>query len=67
MLVTDKYKYIFNLHYIAHCINLISKDIIKYSFANNLIVHCNTIVKFFKQSHQANDILQKIIELLVGV
>ncbi len=62
LLVTDKYKHILNLRCIAHCINLISKDIIKHSFANNLIVHCNTIVKFFKQSHQANDILQKTIE-----
>ena len=60
--MTDKYKHILNLRCIAHCINLISKDIIKHSFANNLIVHCNTIVKFFKQSHQANDILQKTIE-----
>lgn len=62
MLITDKYKHILNLRCIAHCINLISKDIIKHSFANNLIVYCNNIVKFFKQSHQANDILQKYIE-----
>ena len=62
LLVTDKYKHILNLRCIAHYINLILKDIIKHSFANNLIVHCNTIVKFFKQSHQANDILQKTIE-----
>jgi Protein of unknown function (DUF 659) len=62
LLITDKFKHILNLRCIAHCINLISKDIIKHKFANNLIVNCNTVVKFFKQSHQANDILQKTIK-----
>ena len=62
MLITKKYKHILNLCCIAHCVNLLSKDITKHSFANNLIVSCNTIVKFFKQSHQANDILQKTIK-----
>jgi len=45
LLITYKYKHILDLFCIAHCINLISKDITKHSFANNLIVNCNIIVK----------------------
>ena len=36
-LVTTQYQSIINVKCIAHCINLISHDIISHQFANNLI------------------------------
>jgi hypothetical protein len=56
-IVTNKFKHIINLRCIAHCINLVTKDIIKHNFAKSLISKCKIIVKFFKRSHRATNIL----------
>lgn len=36
-----------------HAINLISKDICNIPFANQILTKCNTLVTYFKKSHQA--------------
>ena len=46
---------------IAHCINLISHNFLKYGFAEKTIKYCNILVKFFKNSHKCNDLLEKLI------
>ena len=50
-LITEKYENILNVCYMAHTINLISKDICFTLFANRILTKCNTIVTFFKRSH----------------
>lgn len=47
------YPHIFNIRCIAHAINLVAQDIVKYDFAERLIRRCNILCNFFKTSHQA--------------
>ncbi|PKB98047.1 hypothetical protein RhiirA5_427920 [Rhizophagus irregularis] len=42
----------------AHASNLISKDICSTSFANQILTKCNTIVTYFKKSHQGGSSLK---------
>ncbi|EXX67902.1 hypothetical protein RirG_110040 [Rhizophagus irregularis DAOM 197198w] len=58
-IITEKYPNILNVHCIAHSINLISKDICNTSFANKILTRCNTIVTYFKKSHQGGAALKK--------
>ncbi|CAG8854860.1 44269_t:CDS:2, partial [Gigaspora margarita] len=60
-IIHKKYPKILNLNCIAHCINLISKDILKHTFASRLIKECNEIIKFFKKSHQPSSYLHQAI------
>ncbi|GBC47909.2 hypothetical protein GLOIN_2v1762219 [Rhizophagus irregularis DAOM 181602=DAOM 197198] len=48
----------FNVRCIAHASNLISKDICSTSFANQILTKCNTIVTYFKKSHQGGSSLK---------
>jgi len=41
-----------NIRCVAHCYNLISKDIIKHTFAERMVQRANKIVRFFKKSHK---------------
>ncbi|GBC54031.2 zinc finger BED domain-containing protein 1-like [Rhizophagus irregularis DAOM 181602=DAOM 197198] len=49
-IISEKYTFIFNTYCIAHCVNLITKDVIG---------TCNEVVKFFKKSHQGKALLEK--------
>jgi Protein of unknown function (DUF 659) len=51
-IIAEKYKNILNVRCMAHAINLISKDICSTSFANRILTKCNTMVTYFKKSHQ---------------
>ena len=51
-IITEKYNNILNVRYIAHAVNLISKNICNILFANRILTKCNTIITFFKKSHQ---------------
>ena len=52
---------------IAHHVNLISTDICKTTFAKEVISKCQKIVKYFKQSHQAEEELcEKITNEIKG-
>ncbi len=55
-IITDKYNNILNVRCMAHAINLISKDICSTSFANRILTKCNTIVTYFKKSHQGGNL-----------
>ncbi len=54
-IITEKYNNILNVRCIAHSVNLISKDICNTPFANQILTKCNTIVTFFKKSHQGGN------------
>jgi Protein of unknown function (DUF 659) len=54
-LIVGKYNHILNVRCMAHSINLISKDICSTSFANRILTKCNTIVTYFKKSHQGGN------------
>jgi hypothetical protein len=56
-IITEKYKNILNVRCMAHAINLISKDICSTSFANQILTKCNTIVTYFKKSHQGGNLI----------
>ena len=61
-LITDQFPKIFNVRCIAHCVNLISHDFLKHGFAKKTIKYCNILVKFFKNSHKCNDLLEKLMK-----
>lgn len=52
-MICQLYPHIFNVRCIAHAINLVAQDIVKYDFAERLIRRCNILCTFFKTSHQA--------------
>ena len=60
-LICSKYKKIINIRCVAHCYNLISKDIIQHTFAKRMIQRANRIVQFFKKSYKAAAILKEKI------
>jgi hypothetical protein len=61
-LICLKYKNIINIRCMAHCYNLISKDIIKHTFAERMIQRANRIVQFFKKSYKAAALLKEKIK-----
>jgi hypothetical protein len=46
-IIVKKYPNIINMRCISHCLNLITCDIMGYSFASKLIAKVNAITKFF--------------------
>jgi Protein of unknown function (DUF 659) len=52
-IIVKKYPNIIDMRCISHCLNLITCDIMGYSFASKLIAKVNAITKFFKTSHLA--------------
>lgn len=61
-LICSKYKNIMNIRCMAHCYNLISKDIIQHTFAERMIQRANRIVQFFKKSYKAAALLKEKIK-----
>jgi len=62
-IVTQKYPNIININCIAHCINLISSDIVKITQVKYLVKCCNILIKFFKNSNIAGSWLKEAIDL----
>jgi len=62
-IVIQKYSNIININCIAHCINLISSDIIKITQVKYLVKCCNILTKFFKNSNIARLWLKEAINL----
>lgn len=62
-IVVQKYPNIINIRCIAHCINLISSDIVKITQVEYLVKCCNILTKFFKNSHIAGSWLKEAINL----
>jgi hypothetical protein len=61
-IIARRYPNILNLRCIAHCFNLISKDILRHPFSESLLRRSNKIIKFFRKSHQPNSILESYIK-----
>jgi hypothetical protein len=60
-LITTQYQHVLNLRCVAHCLNLISGDILKHNFADRIRRRCSIIVTFFNKSHQTHALLLKLI------
>ena len=61
-IITENHPSIINIRCIAHCINLISSDIVKISQANCLIKRANILISYFKHSNLANSWLKDAIK-----
>ncbi|CAB4475493.1 unnamed protein product [Rhizophagus irregularis] len=56
-IVTSQFSNIIDLRYIAHFINLITKQIMGHDMAKQTIKSCNRIISFFKRSHIVGKLL----------
>jgi hypothetical protein len=66
-IIAERHKHILSIRYIAHHVNLISTNICKTTFAKEIISKCQKIVKYFKQSHQAEkELREKITNEMKG-
>ena len=61
-IINEKYPFILNIRCIAHCINLISSDIVKIAQIKSLVKKANILTKFFKNSNLAGTWLKEAIE-----
>ena len=61
-LISGKFPHILNIRCIAHSLNLITKDLIKHTFAKRIIQWCTVIVTYFKKSHRQRTVRIKISE-----
>src|SRR5256886_9789974 len=65
-LINEKYENIMPIRYIDHQINLITTNIYKLTFAQDLLKKCMKVVRFFKASHKAREILHaEILEKMI--
>ena len=46
--ITRKFPHIINIRCIAHCLNLITKDFVKHTFATRILNWSNVITTYFK-------------------
>jgi Protein of unknown function (DUF 659) len=61
-IIHEKHKTIFNISCMAHCLNLISNDIISHIFAKRLLSRVNILYKYFKTSHIGGSLLREAID-----
>jgi hypothetical protein len=62
-IITQKYPNIINVRCIAHCINLISSDIVKIRHVKDLVRRGNIVTKYFKYSTLAASWLHEAIKI----
>ena len=62
-MICEEYPNILNVRCIAHCINLISSDIVKVHTIKSLIKCMNSLTKYFKNSNLASAWLKEAIQL----
>jgi len=62
-IISQNHPSILNIRCIAHCINLISSDIVKINQVKILVKYANIITKFFKNSAIGVALLKKAIEI----
>ena len=60
-LISGKFPHILNIRCIAYSLNLITKDLIKHTFAKRIIQWCTVIVTYFKKSHRPKELLESKI------
>ncbi|GBC50201.2 ribonuclease H-like domain-containing protein [Rhizophagus irregularis DAOM 181602=DAOM 197198] len=61
-IITNKYPSIINIRCIAHCINLISSDIVKVDQVKCLVKRANILTRYFKNSTLASTWLKEAID-----
>ncbi len=61
-LLSEKFPHILNIRCIAHSLNLITKDLMKHTFAKRIIQWCTVIVTYFKKSHRPKELLDLKIQ-----
>ena len=61
-IISQNHPSILNLRCIAHCINLISSDIVKVTQVKNLVKCANIVTKYFKNSAIGMTLLKNAIE-----
>ncbi|GET57491.1 ribonuclease H-like domain-containing protein [Rhizophagus irregularis DAOM 181602=DAOM 197198] len=61
-LITNEYPSIINIRCIAHCINLISSDIVKVDQVKCLVKRANILTRYFKNSTLASTWLKEAID-----
>ncbi|GBC20717.2 ribonuclease H-like domain-containing protein [Rhizophagus irregularis DAOM 181602=DAOM 197198] len=61
-IIQSKHLYIEDVQYISHCVNLISCDIVKHPFAENLLKKINILANFFRNNAMAGVKLCELIK-----
>jgi hypothetical protein len=61
-IVNNDFPFILNIRCVAHCLNLITKDIVAHDFPKKIIKYCKILTKFFKKSHRSGELLNQLIE-----
>jgi hypothetical protein len=64
--VMKRYPHIMAVRYIAHHINLVTKDIISIEWAKKVLQKCQKIISFFNSSHRAGAALRSEITSFSG-
>ena len=49
-IITQKFPHILNIRCIAHCLNLITKDVVKHAFATRILNWSNVVTAYFKKA-----------------
>lgn len=60
--INQKYPHIINIRCMAHCLNLITKDFVKHTFAARILNWSSAIVTYFKKSHLPQSLLENKIK-----
>ncbi|GES90541.1 ribonuclease H-like domain-containing protein [Rhizophagus clarus] len=61
-IIQSKHPYIEDVRCISHCVNLISCDIVKHPFAENLLKKINILANFFRNNAMAGAKLRELIK-----
>lgn len=61
-IIIQKYPHIINIRCMAHCLNLITKDFVKHTFATRILNWSNVITTYFKKSHLPQNLLEQKIK-----
>ena len=61
-IIVQQFPHILNIRCIAHCLNLITKDFIKHTFAARILNWSTVITTYFKKSHLPKNLLESKIK-----
>src|SRR5436190_22802675 len=61
-MINQKFPHIINIRCMAHCLNLITKDFVKHTFAVRILNWSNVITTYFKKSHLPQNLLEQKIK-----
>ena len=61
-IITQKFPHVINIKCMAHCLNLITKDFVKHTFATRILNWSSAITTYFKKSHLPQSLLEDKIK-----